>query len=113
MVLEIGAELGLTTFRPGLPGAQEPTIPPHSGQDELRIADRGGDVVRTPHRRTSLGEGPAGEAIPGGEHLVIETGMNAALAGFEEAPPRRGDPLRRGLSGHEEDILALEVGTAV
>ena len=108
-VLEVALELRLTR----LPRAEEPAVAAHVAQDELRVPDRGGDVVGPVERPAGLGEGAAREPVPPGQDLVVACGVDPALPRRVELAPDASDPLGLGLAGHEEDALALEVRAPV
>src|SRR5204863_6055515 len=75
VVLEVALELRLTR----LPRAEEPAVAAHVAKDELRVSDRGGDVVGPVERPAGLGEGAARQAVPPGQDLVVASGVDATL----------------------------------
>ena len=54
-----------------------------AGQQGGGVAD-GGDEIRPAQQQAGLGQGRDGQAVPGGDDLVVPAGPGAGGAGFEQ-----------------------------
>ena len=110
VVLEVGARAG-----PAGDGApHQPLLPVDRALEEkVRCLRRDLGIARLPHREGAPREGADGQAVPGGEHLVVAKGRRPVGPGREELGVSHREPRALGLVDRSarqvQDAPPLEV----